>query len=196
MKRAVVSILFVVLLAGCGETSGSSDSEGPTAKSEPAAKPKKKASCGSKATSDCTPHVNADGSVRVDALIWTVKDARARKSIGDLTYGLGEKADGVFVVVKVKVRSDKDESATLTNKVFQLDIGGNTYDPDIDGTTAAIGNGEQPFFLEDIGPDAQHTGKVVFDVPRKLLGRKMELRLNELGFGSGHAYIRLPGVAA
>ena len=46
----------------------------------------------------------------LDALYWQVNSATARKSIGEMTYGLGEKADGVFVVVDLKVRSAKSES--------------------------------------------------------------------------------------
>jgi hypothetical protein len=101
-------------------------------------------------------------------------------------------ADGVFVVVDLKVRSDKDESVTLTDNAFQLEVGGNTYDTDSDGTVAAIGAGDDPFFLEDIGPDATLEGQVVFDVPPAALKKKPEMRFNELGFGSSHAYVALP----
>ena len=45
-----------------------------------------------------------------------------------MTYGLGEKADGVFVVVDLKVRSAKDESVTLTDNAFQLEVNGKTYE--------------------------------------------------------------------
>src|SRR4051794_20147101 len=71
--------------------------------------------CGTKATDECTPHVGPKGKVRVDALIWQVKSATTSKSIGDQQYGLGEKADGMFVVVRVKVHSTKTESETITD---------------------------------------------------------------------------------
>jgi len=150
------------------------------------------AACGTEASSDCTPHVGPDGNVRVDALIWQVTDARTATTLGDSTIGLDEQADGVFVVVDLKVRSDKDESVTLTDTAFQLEVGGNTYDTDSDGTFAAIGTGDDPLFFEDIGPDATIQGPVVFDVPANAVKNQPEMRFNELGFGSSHAYISLP----
>ena len=93
-----------------------------------------------------------------------------------MTYGLGEKADGVFVVVDLKVRSAKSESVTLTDNVFQLEVDGKTYDPDSDGTVAAVGAGE--------------TRRAAATGP--MSSRKNGF--NELGFGTTHAYIELPKI--
>lgn len=180
------------------EAPASSDapsSDEKSAEKGPATK-KKPASCGTKATDDCTPHVGPGGSVRVDALVWNVTSAKTAATLGDQEYGLGAKADGVFVIVNLKATSKKDESATLTSEVATLQVdGGNTYKPDNDGTVAAIGAGDDPFFLEDIGPDSTITGLVVFDVPRSVLGNKLEVSFGELGFGSTKGYIRLPQLA-
>jgi hypothetical protein len=147
--------------------------------------------CGTRATDDCTPEVGPDGKVRVDALTYRLMSAKSAATIGDTDY-LGEKANGVYVILDVKVTSQKTESATLTDNVFKLEVDGKTYDPDTSGTVAAVGDGQEPFFLEDIGPDATIRGKVVFDVPKKVLRESPKLRIGELGFGSTHAYIRLP----
>lgn len=154
------------------------------------------AGCGIKATDDCTPHVGSDGKVRVDALVWKVRSARVAKTIGDQTYGLGAKASGRFVIVKLKVHSDKDESAQLSDNVLKLEVDGNAYDPDNDGTVAAIGDGQQPFFFDSIGPDSDKNGTVVFDLPASKLGKKIEVRVGELGFGETHGYIELPSVSS
>ncbi len=172
---------------------GGAESESSKSKSS---KKDKKASCGSRATDDCTPRVAQGHKVRVDALYWQVQSVKTSKTLGDMTYGLGEKADGVFVVVDLKVRSAKSESVTLTDNVFQLEIGGKTYDTDSDGTVAAMGAGDEPFFLEDIGPDATTRGTVVFDVPKSALKKRVAMRFNELGFGTTHAYIKLSSLAA
>jgi hypothetical protein len=209
-QYAVVIGAIIVVVIAIGAAGGSSSkktdasgdaastSTGPTTESAKKSEAKKSepkkadAGCGIKATDDCTPHVGADGTVRVDAMYWKVKGVRVTKTIGDQTYGLGQKADGQFVVVTLQVRSDKNESATLTDNVFQLEIDGNKYDPDNAGTVAAVGAGENPFFLKDIGPDVVSTGKVVFDVPLSVLKKKTEMRFNELGFGETHGYILLP----
>jgi hypothetical protein len=195
-----VLLVMAVATTGCASVETSkSDSAPKSGSSDSGSKSEKKSdkqSCGTKATDDCTPRVGQKGTVRVDALYWQVKSVKTAKQIGDMTYGLGKKADGVFVVVDLKVRSAKSESVTLTDDAFQLEVNGKTYDSDTDGTVAAVGAGENPFFLEDIGPDATTRGKVVFDVPKSVLKKKVAMRFNELGFGTTHGYITLSSLSA
>jgi hypothetical protein len=179
-------------LTACGTTESSDSS----ATASTTSSDSKASSCGVKATDDCTPHVASKGSVRVDAMVWRLRSAKTARTIGDQTYGLGAKASGRFVVVKLKVHSDKDESAQLSDNVIKLEINGNTYDPDNDGTIAVLGSGgDQPFFLDTVGPDSDRNGTVVFDVPESKLHSKMEVRFGELGFGETHGYIRLPALS-
>lgn len=196
----VVAVFLIGAIASCGDTgSGDGDSSGGGGggSEEKAAKPKEESkACGSEATDDCTPSVGANGKVRVDALTWQVKGAETASALGDQSLGLGEKADGVFVIVNLSVHSDKNESATLSDEVVQLEGKGAKYDVDAEGTTAAIGAGEDPLFLEDLGPDQSTTSKVVFDVPPSVLKQKPRLRFNELGFGSTHGFIALPAAVA
>ncbi len=204
---AVAAIVVVGLIALAAalpseQDPGSAGSDGSSAQSPkveapadaPGAPPPpaQPADCGKQATDECTPHVGYGGSVRVDALVWKVTNVRVSKTLGDQTYGFGEKADGRFVVVSLNVHSDKNESATFSSDVAKLEIAGNTYDTDTEGTIAAAGSGDDPFIFEDIGPDSDVKGQLVFDVPARVLSRKVELRFNELGFGSTHGYIRLP----
>jgi hypothetical protein len=198
IRTALSAVLLTAAfgLTACAEespsdsaSSSSENADGSTQKTATA-----KASCGTKATDDCTPHVSSTGSVRVDALVWRVKSARTTKTLGDQQYGLGAKADGMFVVVKLRVHSKKNESATLTDNVMKLSIKGDTYDADTDGTTAALTSGQEPFFFDTVGPDANKSGTVVFDVPKSKLNGKLEMRFGELGLGSTHGYIRLPSL--
>jgi hypothetical protein len=152
--------------------------------------------CGTTATDDCTPRVGPKGRVRVDALLWRVTGVSTAETIGDLTYGLGEKANGVYVIVNVEVTSRKNESATLSDESIVLEAGQNSYSADSDGTIAALGEGEDPLFFDDISPDATLNSKVVFDVPSNVLNKKVFVRFNELGFGSTHGFIRLPRPSA
>jgi hypothetical protein len=194
----IALLVIAAVFGGCSslpEESGSASKGGAESKSSNSDK-KKKSSCGTRATDDCTPRVGENRKVRVDALYWQVNSVKTAKTLGDMTYGLGEMADGIFVVVDLKVRSAKSESVTLTDNVFQLEIGGKTYDTDSDGTVAAIGAGDDPIFLEDIGPDATTSGTVVFDVPKSALKKKVAMRFNELGFGTTHGYIKLSSLGA
>jgi hypothetical protein len=199
-----VGLVIVVAIAGGSSESKSSSSSSGTSSdtstqadakagnSHAAAKP---VSCGIKATDDCTPHVKMGHSVRVDALYWNATGVDTAATLGDQEYGLGAKADGTFVVVDLKVRSAKNESVTLSDNSVQIETAdGNTYDSDSDGSIAAMGEGQDPLFLEDIGPDATVHSKVVFDLPASAMSKKLSLRFNELGLGSTHGYISLPAL--
>ena len=123
--------------------------------------------------------------------------ARTASSLGDTSLGLGHEADGVYIVVKLQVHSVKSESATLTSDVIQLEANGRRYSPDDNGTIAAIeqqsnSSASEPFFLTDISPDSTKRGLAVYDVPKSLLRKNIEVRFNELGFGQTHGYIKLP----
>ena len=183
----VGSLLVIAAIAGCETTTTGDDSEAAT--SGDAVK------CGNVATDDCTPHVGSRQAVRVDALVWRVRAVETTPTIGDQQYGLGETANGVYLVADLSVTSRKNESATISDDVISLVVdGGNVYSPDSDGTFAAMTEGQDPLLLTDIGPDTTLSAPVVFDVPPKVLGKKLELRFSELGFGSTEGFIRLPAL--
>jgi hypothetical protein len=195
MSKLIAAALAVAAmgLAACAE-SDTDGASGGTSTSAPAAKKK---SCTNRATDDCTPRVRMGKSVRVDALYWSVSKVRTARTVGDQEYGLGAKADGTFVVVNLKVRSAKDESATLTDESVQIETrDGNKYKADSDGTIAAMGSGNDPLWFDDIGPDATLKSRVVFDLPASALRKELSVRFNELGFGTTHGYIRLPNLKA
>jgi len=189
-------LLIVISVAAGGSNSNKTASSGSGSSSSGSGSPPPppaSSSCTSKATDSCTPDVDSNHSVRVDALTWSVINATTAKTLGDQQFGAGAKADGTFVIVTLKVHSSKNESATMTSEVVKLiSSEGNSYSTSTDGTIAAIGSGEDPLFVKDIGPDQTSTSKVVFDVPPRVLNAGMKLRINELGFGSTHGFIALP----
>lgn len=192
----LIGIISAASGGGSSDSTGSSDSGNASSSSAASDSSSKKSSCGIKATDDCTPRRTADQQVRVDALVWKVLSARTASSIGDQQFGAGAKAQGKFVVVKLRVHSVKKESATLTDDIVKLTVDGKTYSSDSDGTFAASTSGEEPFLLNDIGPDSNRTGTVVFDVPDSVLSQSPDLRFNELGFGQTHGFIKLPTLSA
>lgn len=139
-----------------------------------------------------TPSVGPRGSVEVDTLRWRLQKAQATNAIGDQRYGLGAKANGIYVVVELSVKNNKSESVTLTSETVSLVAGDATYSTDSTAETALIGSGAKTFFLEDLGPGVTLTGQAAFDVAPEVLSQHPQLRFNELGFGSTHGYIALP----
>lgn len=150
--------------------------------------------CTNRATDDCTPRVGPDETVRVDALTWELTDVTTQETIGEQELGLGEEAQGVYLVADLKVTSNRNESVTLSDDIVTLVVGDRTYSPDNNGTIAAIGAGEEPLFFDDIGPDSTLESTVVFDVPENVLSEDLALRFGELGFGSTEGFIELPNL--
>lgn len=173
--------------------SGGSKSE----KSEQKAEANKDPEKPNNASDDYTPHVGSSGQITVDGIVYSVSSVEQRKSIGDASFGLDEKASGTYLVVNLKAHSTKGETVTLTDDTFKVSYkDGPEYSADNDGTVSLIMEGggsgsEDPFFLTDLQPDSTEKGAIVFDVPDAALGKKLELRVNELGFGTTHGFIRL-----
>lgn len=172
--------LLALGVMGCGSSSSSSSSS--NGGNEPA----------KNASEDNTPRVGPNGSVEVDDLRWRLIHASTAHTIGDSESGLGATANGTFVVVTLHVTNRKNESVTMTSDVVDLVAGKKTYKVDSGAETALIGNGGKTFLIQELGPNVSLTGKTGFDVSPAILHEHPELRFNELGFGSTHAYIALP----
>jgi hypothetical protein len=143
-----------------------------------------------KATNDHTPHVGANGSVIVDTLTWRISGAYTAPTIGENQFAT-ETADGVYVAVALSVTNGKEESVTLQGGMITLAAGSSRYESDSEGTFAASIDGEETFFLKDLGPAVSTNGTVVFDVAPAALQRRPEICFGELGFGSSEGCIRL-----
>jgi hypothetical protein len=200
-----VALLAIVVIASSststtedGSSSSSSSSSGggkSSERSEAKANANEDPEKPNNASDDHTPRVGASGRITVDGIVYSVSSVEQRKSIGDTTFGTAEQASGTYLIVNLDAHSTKGETATLTDETFKVTYdGGPEYSADTDGTVALTmegsGSGE-PFFLTDIQPDSDEKGAVVFDVPDAALGKKLELRVNELGFGTTHGFIRL-----
>jgi hypothetical protein len=214
---ATVALLAVVVMVGgsggttdpgpepvkadnAGATQSESSKASKSSKAPAPAQPAKPA-CTSKATDDCTPHVGPNNSVRVDALRWRVSDVTTATNIGASEFDDGTNADGTFIIATLNVHSSRKESADLmgVDDLVSLKIGGTNYSPSSEAEIAYSiynDNADTLSSFESIGPDADKTVAVVFDVPESKLGRKMELRFGELGFGQTEGFIELPALSA
>jgi len=195
----IVAVLVVIgAAAGGGESSKSGSAENANTAANHSAVDENQEDHGNpaeNASDSNTPSVGPSGSVEVDTLRWHLGNAKAARAIGDQEYGLGAKANGIFVIAKLSVTNNKSDSVTLTPDVVSLVAGDNTYSTDSNAETALVGAGEKTFLFEDLGPNVTLTGKVAFDVAPAALREHPQLRFNELGFGDTHGYIALPSLA-
>lgn len=101
--------------------------------------------------------------VRSGDMVFTITKVRTGvKSVGD-EY-LGEKAQGHFVLVDVKVKNVGDEAVTLWGFDHKLIDGkGREYSPN---ETAGIYVSEANALVEEINPGNAAKGTIVFDMPK------------------------------
>lgn len=190
----VAGAMLVVILIG-GSAGGQSDTKPSTAPSKgSASKATGNPNRPNEATPSNTPRVDATQAVTVDALAYRFASARTAKQVGDAPT-FGATANGTFVIVDINIHSDKHDSVTLTSDSLKLTDGRNDYSVSTDATVALIGSEGKPIFLEQVDPQSDLSGTLVYDVPPAALSGRLEMKFSELGAGSTKAYIALPPLA-
>lgn len=81
---------------------------------------------------------------------------------------LPEKATGKYVVLNVTYKNNGNEAVTIDSSFFKLQRGDKTYEAD-SGASMSANQGEDgsiqnSFFLQEVNPDMEISGRVVFDL--------------------------------
>ena len=192
-KRWITLIVFVALIGIVSATSGSDT--GSPEQVDASASLSDDTSAGDdsgsadkdKAGSKSNP-IQIGETVKLEGTRYTVKSAKRTSTVGGQFFQ--EKANGVFVVVKLTVENKKDETKTFMDEATKfISTNDKKYSTDSEGTIASAGEGDESFILMDMQPDVPETGILVYDVPNgKAKGGLLEVR--DL-FGGGEAYIDL-----
>ena len=193
-KRWITLIVFVALI-GIVSVTGGSDTGGPeqvsgstSVSDDTSSASDDSGSAGKdKAGSKSNP-IKVGETVKLEGTQYTVKSAKRKSTVGGQFFN--EKANGVFVVVKLKVENKKDETKTFSDGATKfISTDDKKYSTDSEGTMASAGEGDESFILMDMQPDVPETGILVYDVPNgKAKGGLLEV--SDL-FGRGEAYIDL-----
>lgn len=189
-KRWIGLIAMVVLIAIIAATS-SSNTGGPevvdgSSEADTSSGDSSSGGDSNKAGSKSNP-LNVGQAVELEGTRYTIESARKSQRVGDQFFQ--EKANGVFVIVKMIVENKKDETRTFSDEAAKfISTDGKRYSTDSDGTIASAGE-DDSFLFMDMQPDVPETGTLVYDVPTgKAKGGLLEVR--DL-FGGGEAYIDL-----
>ncbi len=188
-KWAPLAVVVALVMTGCG----SSRERSPTGHVSVATSKAQLENDPSKNASDSnTPRVGPIGSVEVDDLRWHLGYT---PEVATYSLPLEAKileravANGIFIVVPLSVTDHKSESVRLTSELVSLVAGGKTYSMNRDAEAHLPGH---MLSGEELGPNVGDVVEAVFDVAPEVLHERPELRFNELGFGTTHAYIELP----
>ncbi|MEO3777294.1 DUF4352 domain-containing protein [Micromonospora sp. B11E3] len=171
-KTTTLALIATALVAlGCG--AGSTD-EGATSKNEGGtSKVEAGGAKGEEKTEKAAKTAKIGQPARDGKFEFTVKSSKCGVSkVG--TSMLGDKAQGQFCLITIKVKNIGKEPQTLdggSQKAYAAD--GTEYSSDTEAGLYA--NEEQSTFFEEINPGNQVTGVFVFDIPKNVKLTKLEL---------------------
>lgn len=109
---------------------------------------------------------------------------------------LPTKASGKFVVIDVTYKNNGNDAVTLDSSFFKLTRGEKTYESDTMASMSANqgedGTIQNSFFLQEVNPDMEITGKVVFDLaPDVAVASDLQLQVQTGIFGTETGKINL-----
>jgi len=194
-KRWIALIAFVALIGIMSATSGSDTGSPEQVSGSTSASDESGSADTDKAGSESTGKAGSKSNpiqigetVKLEGTQYTVKSAKRTSTVGGQFFE--EKANGVFVVVKLKVENKKNETKTFSDGATKfISTENKKYSTDSEGTMASAGEGDESFIVMDMQPDVPETGILVYDVPNgKAKGGLLEV--SDL-FGRGEAYIDL-----
>ena len=172
-----VLIIVIALVGGGDETSPSTDSNQTTSKSK---EEKQVANIG-------TP-------LEVGKAVFTLNSVELTDQVGPAV--LPEKANGKYVVLDVTYKNNGNEAVTIDSSFFKLIRGEKTYESDSMASMSANqgedGAIQNSFFLQEVNPDMEITGKVVFDLaPEVAEATDLQLQVQTGAFGTETGTINL-----
>lgn len=126
---------------------------------------------------------------------YTVDEVGEHETIGDVEFGLGERAGkgGVFLVVAFTIENLTNETQTVLTDDFELvDTRGRKYRASADATTALALNSGQDWILAEIQPGLPADQLTAFEIPQNSVTPGLYLVIPEKGFfSSGNAKVML-----
>ncbi|MDW4523709.1 DUF4352 domain-containing protein [Staphylococcus saprophyticus] len=127
--------------------------------------------------------------VKVDDLEYTVNSIEITDTVGG--QYTSSTADGKYIVADVTVKNNGNESITIDTELFKILNGDATNGADAAASTEANPS-DIGFFLEQLNPSSEKTGKVVFDVSEKTAqSDKLKMQVTSGMFGTKKAIINL-----
>ncbi|MGE7910578.1 DUF4352 domain-containing protein [Lysinibacillus xylanilyticus] len=109
---------------------------------------------------------------------------------------LPTKASGKYVVLDVTYKNNGNKAVTIDASFFKLKRGEKTYESDSAASMSANqgedGNIQNSFFLQEVNPDMEIKGKVVFDLaPEVAEATDLQLQVQTGIFGTETGMIKL-----
>jgi len=126
-------------------------------------------------------------TVKVGDMVYRVNKISTADQVGPSV--LPTKANGKFLIVDLTLKNNGDKAVTVDSSFFKLKRGDKTYEADSEASMSANqdedGNITNSFFLQELNPDSEMSGKVVFDVaPDVASAKDLQLQVQTGLFGT------------
>ncbi|HAZ0988957.1 TPA: DUF4352 domain-containing protein, partial [Enterococcus faecium] len=124
---------------------------------------------------------------------YTVNSVETTKSVGPSAFPT--EAQDTFLVIDLTVKNNGNEAIMIDTSNFKLIDGEKSFDADGSGSISANQDAEgnsTGFFLENLNPDVELQGKVVFDVTEAQANSEtVQLGITENMFSEDYTLINL-----
>jgi Domain of unknown function (DUF4352) len=126
-------------------------------------------------------------TAEVGAVTYTVDNFETTQSVGPSV--LPTETDQQFIVLDVTFKNNGNEAVTFDSSYLKLKNGEKTYEADSTASMSANqsedGSIDNSFFLQEVNPDSEISGKVVFEVaPEVAEADGLQLQVQEGIFGT------------
>jgi len=134
--------------------------------------------------------VGKNEKLKVGEVQWQVMNVKKQKVIPG-QFGDSTKADGTFIIVKLKAINKGNESGTIdSNQLKIVDQKDRSFESSSKGSTAIMMQDKEEIFLKDVQPDTATQGYAVFDIAKD--SKNLKLRIEDLRFTSSeYGFIKL-----
>lgn len=187
-----VVVVVVIVVIGLGNMGGSKDSKSSSNSQKVSSSASSSNSNNTSAKTEKTYKVGQ--VVKVGSMQYTVTGVSTAKSVGPSI--LPTDAKDTFVVVDLTVKNLGDKEVTIDSSFFKLLDGSKTLSADSSASMSAnqdeSGQITNSFFLQQLNPDVEMSGKVVFDVSAdQAASQSTKLKVQTGSFGTQTAEIKL-----
>ncbi|OAS82762.1 MULTISPECIES: DUF4352 domain-containing protein [Metabacillus] len=111
-------------------------------------------------------------AVKVGDVVFTVHGKSTANNVGG---EYGQNASGTYLILDVTVKNEGKEAIMTDSSFFKLLQGDTEYNAD-DSATLYANEAGKGFFLEEINPNLENRGKVVFDVADPKAAYKLQVQ--------------------
>jgi len=189
-KKVWFWVLAIIVVGAVGGGLGGEENEGDTSDVE---------SKGATATAESTPAAEEEAVFKVGDVVsvgnmeYTVHSIELLDNVGN-EY-LSQDAQGKYLVVDLTVKNNGNEAVMVDSSFFTLKDGEKTFEADSEASMYAnqdeSGN-SIGFFLENLNPDIEMQGKIVFDVSEEQANSETtQLQATTGAFGTESEVINL-----